>query len=125
MDMRVRDSQDDLVGATYIGFVFFAKRRRSARPNDAHVQVRRIFVSQLLGAVMDGKFIACYRVSTDHQGVNGSGIAAQRNAVVDYLIGGMWKLVGEFPEVESGNVDQRSDFESSLLRHGGTGNQDH
>jgi hypothetical protein len=24
---------------------------------------------------MDGKFIAYYRVSTDHQGVNGNGIA--------------------------------------------------
>jgi hypothetical protein len=29
---------------------------------------------------MDGKFIAYYRVSTDHQGVNGNGIAAQRKA---------------------------------------------
>jgi hypothetical protein len=27
---------------------------------------------------MDGKFIAYYRVSTDYQGVNGNGIAAQR-----------------------------------------------
>ena len=50
---------------------------------------------------MDGKFIAYYRVSTDHQGVNGNGMAAQRKAVEDYLNGGRWKLVGEFTEVES------------------------
>jgi DNA invertase Pin-like site-specific DNA recombinase len=41
---------------------------------------------------MDGKFIAYYRVSTDHQGVNGNGMAAQRKAVEDYLNGGRWKL---------------------------------
>ena len=50
---------------------------------------------------MDGKFIAYYRVSTDRQGVNGNGMAAQRKAVEDYLNGGRWKLVGEFTEVES------------------------
>ena len=59
---------------------------------------------------MDGKFIAYYRVSTDHQGVNGNGMAAQRKAVEDYLNGGRWKLVGEFTEVESG---KRSDRPSS------------
>jgi hypothetical protein len=32
---------------------------------------------------MDGKFIAYNRVSTDPQGVNGNGIAAQRKAVED------------------------------------------
>ena len=51
---------------------------------------------------MDGKFIAYYRVSTDRQGMNGNGMAAQRKAVEDYLNGGRWKLVGEFTEVESG-----------------------
>jgi DNA invertase Pin-like site-specific DNA recombinase len=45
---------------------------------------------------MDGKFIAYYRVSTDRQGMNGNGMAAQRKAVEDYLNGGRWKLVGEF-----------------------------
>jgi DNA invertase Pin-like site-specific DNA recombinase len=48
---------------------------------------------------MDGRFIAYYRVSTEHQGANGNGMAAQRKAV-DYLNGGNWKLVGEFIEVE-------------------------
>jgi DNA invertase Pin-like site-specific DNA recombinase len=47
---------------------------------------------------MDGKFIAYYRVSTDRQGMNGNGMAAQRKAVEDYLNGGRWKLVGEFTE---------------------------
>jgi Resolvase, N terminal domain len=51
---------------------------------------------------MDGKFIAYYRVSTDRQGMNGNGMAAQRKAVEDYLNGGRWKLVGEFTEGESG-----------------------
>jgi hypothetical protein len=34
----------------------------------------------------------------------GNGMAAQRKAVEDYLNGGRWKLVGEFTEVESGNM---------------------
>jgi DNA invertase Pin-like site-specific DNA recombinase len=34
---------------------------------------------------MDGRFVAYYRVSTEHQGANGNGMAAQRKAVEDYL----------------------------------------
>ena len=49
---------------------------------------------------MDGRFVAYYRVSTDHQGIDGNGILAQRKAVEDYLNGGKWKLVAEFTEVE-------------------------
>jgi DNA invertase Pin-like site-specific DNA recombinase len=56
---------------------------------------------------MDGKFIAYYRVSTEHQGANGNGMAAQRKAVEDYLNGGRWKLVGEYTEVESGKRNDR------------------
>ena len=63
---------------------------------------------------MDGKFIAYYRVSTDHQGVNGNGMAAQRKAVEDYLNGGCWKLVGEFTEVESGKRSDRPELEKAL-----------
>src|ERR1019366_8220863 len=66
------------------------------------------------GGGMDGKFIAYYRVSTDHQGVNGNGIAAQRKAVEDYLNGGRWKLVGEFTEVESGKRSDRPELEKAL-----------
>jgi DNA invertase Pin-like site-specific DNA recombinase len=64
--------------------------------------------------LMDGKFIAYYRVSTDHQGVNGNGMAAQRRAVEDYLNGGCWKLVGEFTEVESGKRSDRPELEKAL-----------
>jgi hypothetical protein len=63
---------------------------------------------------MEGKFIAYYRVSTDHQGVNGNGMAAQRKAVGDYLNGGCWKLVGEFTEVESGKRSDRPELEKAL-----------
>src|SRR3979490_1348001 len=63
---------------------------------------------------MDGKFIAYYRVSTDHQGVNGNGIAAQRKAVEDYLNGGRWQLMGEFTEVESGKRSDRPELEKAL-----------
>jgi DNA invertase Pin-like site-specific DNA recombinase len=63
---------------------------------------------------MDGKFIAYYRVSTDHQGVNGNGMAAQRKAVEDYLNGGRWRLVGEFTEVESGKRSDRPALEKAL-----------
>jgi DNA invertase Pin-like site-specific DNA recombinase len=62
---------------------------------------------------MDGKFIAYYRVSTGHQGVNGNGMAAQRKAVEDYLNGGCWKLVGEFTEVESGKRSDRPELEKA------------
>ena len=58
-----------------------------------------------------GKFIAYYRVSTDRQGVNGNGMAAQRKAVEDYLNGGRWKLVAEFTEVESGKRSDRPELE--------------
>jgi DNA invertase Pin-like site-specific DNA recombinase len=63
---------------------------------------------------MDGKFIAYYRVSTDHQGMNGNGMAAQRKAVEDYLNGGQWKLVAEFTEVESSKRSDRPELEKAL-----------
>ena len=64
---------------------------------------------------MDGKFIAYYRVSTEHQGVNGNGMAAQRKAVEDYLNGGRWKLVAEFTEVECGKRNDRPELEKALV----------
>jgi DNA invertase Pin-like site-specific DNA recombinase len=63
---------------------------------------------------VDGKFISYYRVSTDRQGMNGNGMAAQRKAVEDYLNGGRWKLVGEFTEVESGKRSDRPELEKAL-----------
>ena len=58
---------------------------------------------------MDGQFVAYYRVSTNHQGIEGNGIVAQRRAVETYLDGGRWKLVAEFTEVESGKAQVKSD----------------
>jgi DNA invertase Pin-like site-specific DNA recombinase len=64
---------------------------------------------------MEGRFVAYYRVSTEHQGANGNGMAAQRKAVEDYLNGGKWKLVAEFTEVESGKrTDNRPELEKAL-----------
>src|SRR5262245_50835489 len=64
---------------------------------------------------MRGKFFAYYRVSTDKQGKTGYGLEAQRKAVLDYLNGGNWKLVGEFIEVESGKrTDNRPQLAKAL-----------
>ena len=58
-----------------------------------------------------GKFIAYYRVSTDRQGKSGLGLEAQRKAVLDYLNGGAWELIGEFTEIESGKRSDRPELE--------------
>jgi DNA invertase Pin-like site-specific DNA recombinase len=63
---------------------------------------------------MDGKVIAYYLVSTDRQGMNGNGMAAQRKSVEDYLNGGRWKLVSEFTEVESGKCSDRPELGKAL-----------
>ena len=52
-------------------------------------------------------FVAYFRVSTDRQGKSGLGLEAQQKAVMDYLNGGEWCLVGEFTEVESGKRSDR------------------
>jgi DNA invertase Pin-like site-specific DNA recombinase len=61
-----------------------------------------------------GKFIAYYRVSTPKQGISGLGLEAQRNAVVDYLNGGRWKLIAEVTEVESGKNSGRPELAKAL-----------
>lgn len=50
----------------------------------------------------DGKFIAYYRVSTQKQGASGLGLDAQKDAVKRFLNGGVWELVAEYREVETG-----------------------
>jgi DNA invertase Pin-like site-specific DNA recombinase len=52
--------------------------------------------------------------STDQQGIDGNGIAAQRKAVTDYLNGGRRTLAGEFTEVESGKRSDRPELERAL-----------
>jgi DNA invertase Pin-like site-specific DNA recombinase len=46
------------------------------------------------------EFISYYRVSTDRQGTNGLGLAAQREAVARFI--GAGQLIAEYTEVESG-----------------------
>jgi DNA invertase Pin-like site-specific DNA recombinase len=70
-----------------------------------------------------GKFVAYYRVSTQKQGRSGLGLAAQRQAVADYLNGGDWKIVAEFTEVETGKRSDRPELAKALVMcrlHGAT-----
>jgi DNA invertase Pin-like site-specific DNA recombinase len=62
----------------------------------------------------NGKFIAHYRVSTDKQGKSGLGLDAQRQAVMNYLNGGGWKIIAEFTEVESGKRSDRPQLDAAL-----------
>jgi len=61
-----------------------------------------------------GRFVAYYRVSTDKQGESGLGLDAQRQAVMNYLNGGPWKLVAEHTEVESGKRNARPELQKAL-----------
>src|SRR5262249_37309015 len=61
-----------------------------------------------------GKFVAYFRVSTDRQGKSGLGLEAQREAVMNYLDGGRWTLIGEFTEVESGKRNDRPGLVKAL-----------
>jgi DNA invertase Pin-like site-specific DNA recombinase len=65
-------------------------------------------------ATNNGKFIACYRVSTGRQGRSGLGLDAQRAAVETYLNGGDWTIVAEFTEVESGKNSDRPALDKAL-----------
>jgi DNA invertase Pin-like site-specific DNA recombinase len=63
---------------------------------------------------MDNKFVAYYRVSTDHQGIDGTGFSAQPALLPDYPNGGRWKLIAEFAEVEGGKRNDRPELEKAL-----------
>jgi DNA invertase Pin-like site-specific DNA recombinase len=65
-------------------------------------------------AILRGKFIAYYRVSTDKQGKSGLGLDAQRRAVADFLDGGKWELLGEFTEIESGKRADRPELQKAI-----------
>lgn len=66
----------------------------------------------------NGKFVAYYRVSTVKQGQSGLGLDAQRAAVNSYLNGGVFELVDEFTEVETGKganaLDKRPQLRTAL-----------
>lgn len=51
--------------------------------------------------MVEGKFVAYFRVSTQKQGMNGLGMDAQKETVRQFLCNG-GELVGEFVEVETG-----------------------
>jgi DNA invertase Pin-like site-specific DNA recombinase len=59
-------------------------------------------------------FVAYYRVSTQGQGHSGLGLEAQRAAVHTHVqrVGG--SLIGEFTEVESGALDERTELNVAL-----------
>src|SRR3954451_2513944 len=61
-----------------------------------------------------GKFISYYRVSTKRQGRSGLGLEAQRQAVATYLNGGLWQIVAEFTEVETGKRADRPELDEAL-----------
>ena len=63
--------------------------------------------------IMNGRFIAYYRVSTERQGRSGLGLDAQREAVRSYLNGGA-KLIGEHVEIETGTNNERPKLAEAL-----------
>ena len=54
-----------------------------------------------------GKYVSYLRVSTAKQGASGLGLEAQRMAVASFLNGGVWWVIRELVEVESGKRDDR------------------
>ena len=71
--------------------------------------------------MVEGAYVACYRVSTDRQGQSGLGLDAQRQAVMDWLNGGGWQLLGEHTEVESGKNSERPQLAKALAECKRTG----
>ena len=55
----------------------------------------------MISPARSGRFVDYYRVSTQKQGRSDLGLQAQKTAVLNYLEGRSWRLVGEFTEIES------------------------
>src|SRR6266545_2739600 len=60
------------------------------------------------------RFVAYYRVSTDRQGRSGLGLEAQQAAIRNFLKAGVWELVAEFIEIETGKRDDRPELAKAL-----------
>ena len=60
------------------------------------------------------RIVSYYRVSTARQGQSGLGLDAQRKAVVDFLNGGHWEVLGEYTEVESGKHADRPELRRAM-----------
>jgi DNA invertase Pin-like site-specific DNA recombinase len=60
------------------------------------------------------RFISYFRVSTARQGRSGLGLDAQRKAVVDFLNGGQWEVLGEYTEIESGKHADRPELRKAM-----------
>lgn len=58
------------------------------------------------------RFVAYYRVSTDHQGATGYGIEAQKATVARYTHGA--EVIAEFTEVESGRKADRPQLAEAM-----------
>jgi DNA invertase Pin-like site-specific DNA recombinase len=54
--------------------------------------------------VIEGRFIAYFRVSTARQGRSGLGLESQKETVAGFLNGGRWKVMAEFVEIETGTL---------------------
>jgi DNA invertase Pin-like site-specific DNA recombinase len=70
-----------------------------------------------LGAVKMKQFVSYLRVSTQRQGVSGLGLAAQREAIANYLAGKECKLIHEYVEIESGKRHQNRPKLQEALKH--------
>lgn len=60
------------------------------------------------------QYIAYFRVSTRHQGHDGNGMNAQRDAVTRFVSSQKGQLLHEFSEVESGGLNDRPQLNAAL-----------
>ena len=60
------------------------------------------------------QYIAYFRVSTRHQGHDGNGMNAQRDAVARFVLSQKGHVLQEFSEVESGGLNDRPQLNAAL-----------
>jgi DNA invertase Pin-like site-specific DNA recombinase len=63
---------------------------------------------------MKTRFVSYFRVSTTKQGLEGTGIGAQKEAVARYLASLDCELIGAFEEVESGANNKRPQLTAAI-----------